>query len=596
LGTLQTRWGLWGLPVGLLALTGICYLPSFQVGFYLDDFRVIVENPALHDPFAFERLWGFSAPRFVASMTLAANYAVHGPTVFGFHLVNFIIHLAAGAGLGWLLLGLFKSPALAGGSATKMRWIALITVAIFLLHPLQTQAVTYIVQRYTSLMAMFYLLSMAAYTWSRVRRSHVLGAVALLAGVLAILSKQTAATLPLALALIELMFFQKLTWRARRALLLAGLGALGLAVWMLTLPAFDVVGLSRETAAIGRLEYLATQFEVLWRYLGLFALVGEQRLEFQIVLRSDPWEWTTWALGLAHACVIAWALLAWMRRPLASFGVLFYYLAHAVESSVFPISDPAFEHRCYLPNAGLAVVAALALVWLVERLPRRQLGRLMVIGVLALLAGLTWSRNTLWADPIDFLRHEARLSPGVERAWTSLGKELMRVGQFESALDALERARQIGLREHDGHLRPETLLNIIFALHYTDRNERAWALAEQTRPDRFSRTERAYYHEARGRILLAVANPQAARDELLRAVDLGGGVNALAYLAAAEFELGSPRRARQLARQVLKAMPDHPLAAEIVAREATDRVGNQEETHSATRPNQDPGAQERSER
>ena len=554
----------WAVLLLLAAL--LAYLPSFNARFFLDDFRIILENPLLHDFFDFGAVWRFSEARFIGSLTFAANYTLHGEAVFGYHLVNILIHLLAGLGLFWLVRGLIASPAMADTERRWMRWVPWIAVAIFLLHPLQTQAVTYIVQRYTSLMALFYLASMAAFTWARLRNSLPLFALAAASLVLAALSKQTAATLPLAFLLIELMFFRRLSGRAW-GLVLGSAAVVGLiAAWVLHLPAFDIPGMTRETDQISRIDYLATQMEVLWRYIGLFFLVGEQRLEYDIAIASGFSAPATLAMALGHCAVIAAAASLWRRSPLVAFGILFYYLAHLVESSVLPIIDVAFEHRTYLPNAGLALAAGYGLAVLIASLSRYHAGAVMAMVILAILTITTYGRNALWADRIEFLEHETQVTPTSQRAWTSLGKELMREGRFETALEALNQAARIAAQREDGSLRPPTVLNMIFALHYTDRNREAIELARNTPLENFNQTEQAFYFEARGRAHLALDEFTQAREDLTRSAGLNPTINAVSFLADAEYRLGNHARARQLAEQVLEAAPENPLARDLMRR------------------------------
>ena len=556
----------WEITGALVVLAIVVYLPSFNAWFFLDDFRIILENPALQNVFDPIAVWRFSEPRFIASLTLAANYTLHGDAVFGYHLVNFVIHCGAAAAVGLLSQALLRTPAVAARAQLWAHWIPWITAAIYLLHPLQTQAVTYIVQRYTSLMALFYLAALAAFAWGRLRGSWKLYlATAVFAG-LAILSKQTAATLPLAIVLLELVFFRRLT--PRGVSLVALTSALGviLTFWLLTLPAFDITGLTRETGQISRLDYLATQMEVLWRYIGLFFMVGEQRLEYVIPVANGFMRPLTILMALGHLGLITAGFLAWRRAPLVAFGILLYYLAHAIESSFLPIIDVAFEHRTYLPNAGFALAAATALAWLGSRVTRWRVGAIVTVAVLVLLAGTTWARNSLWADQIEFLRAETRLSPTSQRAWTSLGKELMREGDHREALKALEQAADIAERHEDGQLRPPTLLNMIFALHYTERNREAVELANNTPVEAFNQTERAFYYEARGRAYFGLGKYNQAREDLTQSARMNPTINAMSFLAATEYQLGNRDRAEQLARQVLQAAPNNPLARELMRR------------------------------
>ena len=556
----------WEMAAALVALAIVAYLPSFNAWFFLDDFRIILENPALQNVFDPLAVWHFSEPRFIASLTLAANYTLHGDAVFGYHLVNFLIHCAAAAVLGLLAQALLRTPAVADRMPVWSGWIPWIAAAVFLLHPLQTQAVTYIVQRYTSLMALFYLAALAAFAWARLRRSWKLYLATVVFAGLAMLSKQTAATLPLAIVLLELVFFRRLSPRGVGLVALTGaLGAI-LTFWLLTLPAFDITGLTRETGQISRVDYLATQMEVLWRYIGLFLMIGEQRLEYAIPVAEGFTAPSTLALALGHLTAITAGLLVWRRAPLVAFGILFYYLAHAIESSFLPIIDVAFEHRTYLPNAGLALAAATALAWLGSTVTRWRAGAAVTVAVLVLLAGMTWARNSLWADQIEFLRAETRLSPTSQRAWTSLGKELMREENFREALGALEQAADIAERHEDGQLRPPTILNMIFALHYTERNREAVELANNTPVEAFNQTERAFYYEARGRAYFGLGKYGKARKDLTRSARLNPTVNAMAFLGATEYQLGNRARAEQLARQVLRAAPNNPLARDLLRR------------------------------
>lgn len=551
----------------LLLAAALAYLPSFHADFFLDDFRIILENPLLHEVLDFGAIWRFSEARFIGSLTFAANYSLHGEAVFGYHLVNFLTHLLAGLALFWLVRGLVASPAMDGTRGPWVRWAPWIAVAIFLLHPLQTQAVTYVVQRYTSLMAMFYLLSMAAFTWARLRHSAPLLVLSVAAFGLAALTKQTAATLPLAVLLIEMLFFRRLSGRAWGLVLGSAVVAAIALAGLLTLPALDVTGLTRETDQISRVDYLATQMEVLWRYIGLFFLIGEQRLEYDISIASAFSAPATVAMALAHGAVIAVAAALWRRLPLAAFGILFHYLAHLVESSALPIIDVAFEHRTYLPNAGLALASGYGLARLAARIPRYGAGALATVAILVFLATSTYARNALWAERIDFLEHETRVTPTSQRAWTSLGKELMREARFEAAVQALKEAAEIAARHEGGALRPPTVLNMIFALHYTGRNREAIELARDTPLDGFNRTERAFYHEARGRSYLALGDALSAREELTKSARLNPTINAVSYLAAAELELGNQARARELAEQVLEADPNNPIARDLLQRE-----------------------------
>ena len=550
--------------LALLCLVVLAYWPSWQAPFYFDDFRIIVENPAIRDIGNIAAVWEFSPERVIGTLTFAANYVLHGDSVFGYRLLNVAIHLMAGIALWLLLKGLLNSPAIGAEHRGQLRWLPFLAAAIFLLHPLQTQAVTYIVQRFASLAALFYLGGLAAYVWARLHRSKALFAASAGLFVLALFTKQNAVTWPLSLLLVEAIFFRRLNLAQRG--LAAGLAALTL-VGSFLLVSYGpqvVQALTRETDAISRSQYLATQMGVVWHYIGLFFVPTGLRLEYDVPVVASWMRWDVLAMAAAHLAAIAGGFALWRRLPLVAFGVLFYYLAHLVESSFIPISDFAFEHRTYLPNAGLVVTVGLPLAWAVGRCRPLYAAWLVPVAVLAPLLWLTAERNALWADRIAFLQNETTLSPQDKRAWTSLGKELMRDGQFEQALQAFDRALALGRTERQVEVPASTLINKMLVLHYLGRDRRALELSQLIPVHGLTRVQKSRLYEGRGRAYLAIGSAGQARRNLKQAVRAYPSANSLAFLAQAELREGARKAARRHARAALRIIPDHPLAKNVL--------------------------------
>jgi hypothetical protein len=555
------------LPLFLLALAALTvavYWPTLTVPFYLDDFPGIVENPRLHDVTDLQAIWQFAPQRFVGSLSFAANYALHGNEVLGYHVANLAIHLLAGLALFALSSALVRSPVVDAESRPWVRWVPLVATALFLLHPLQTQAVTYVVQRYASLAAMFYLGALAAYAWARLRRWHWLLIVALLFAALALFTKQNAATVIGAAVLVELLFFRRL---GRGGVVLVAAATIGLAaggLWLLGLEQVDV--LTRETRDISRTEYFATQTGVLWRYVALFLLPLQQRLEYDIALVTAPLPaWVFVAAG-AHLAAILAGFLAWRRAPLVAFGILFFYLAHLVESSVLPITDLAFEHRTYLPNAGLATLVAAVFAWLVFRAEKRTTVLSILVLALAVGAWLTFERNRLWGDVIGFLQQETALSPNKERAWTSLGKELLRRQRYEEALKALGQALNLS-RTGDGlEVQVPTLLNTVFALHYTGQHQKGFEIASLIPLKELSPLDKGRLYEVRGMALAQLKATVLARRELERARRHYPMLTTVAWLSYVDLLEQKWEAAAERATAVLAEMPDHPVASDVQAK------------------------------
>ena len=163
------------LAISLMAvLTLMAYANTFHVPFHFDDDPNIVFNASTHlKTFSLRRVTQLiqanykESLRVFAYFTFALNYYFGGLQVFGYHLINLLIHLSCGLLLYWFLLLTFNLPSLKERYGTKAFSIALFSSLLFLCHPIQTQSVTYIVQRMASMAGMFYLLAMVLYVKGR---------------------------------------------------------------------------------------------------------------------------------------------------------------------------------------------------------------------------------------------------------------------------------------------------------------------------------------------------------------------------------------------------------------------------------------------
>ncbi len=211
----------------LTLLSALIYSNTFSVPFQFDDADNIVQNPRIKD---LTNFFNLSGSRYVGFLSFALNYYVGGLQVFGYHLVNLIIHIVNGFLVYCLVLLLFRaesqdSPLATDNShLTTASWIAIATALLFVAHPVQTQAVTYIVQRFASLVTLFYLFTVVCYLkWrlaSSESRSRFLwygGAV--LSTVLAMKTKENSFTLPFMILLVEAVFFRSFTRRRWVALI-----------------------------------------------------------------------------------------------------------------------------------------------------------------------------------------------------------------------------------------------------------------------------------------------------------------------------------------------------------------------------------------
>jgi tetratricopeptide (TPR) repeat protein len=475
----------------------LTYGHTFDVPFYLDDFSSIQENPVIYNwQGTLAELWQFAALRIVGYLSFAWNYQIHQFQVGGYHLVNILIHLLTGCAAWGLLRGLVRTPVLEGTlSVESKRWLPLLVALIIILHPLQIQAVTYVVQRLASLAALFYIAAMACFIQARLstnwRFQFLWSLACLLLMLLAFFTKQNTFTLPLALFLLEYIFFAK---PVKRLWLVTASSIVLTSIIILTMIGYNqslfaaatwqhwwemLQQVTRETTEISRLSYFATQMTVLWLYINLFFWPPSSHIDYDYpitdsliyvnenyhliarILHSEA----LWALA-GHLILIGIALYSLRRLPLLAFGILFYYLAHTIESSIFPIRDVIFEHRAYLPNLGLATVCAWLLIVQLPRWLKFRVAATITISLLLTLGIATWLRNQMWRDPIALWQHNVTQAPLKQRGWIILGKHLVQVGKPAEGIEALNHAITTN-HYPDGtqslSVTPETALNLIVA-------------------------------------------------------------------------------------------------------------------------------------
>ena len=423
----------------LCAAAIVLYGHTLHVPLYLDDVFNIAQNPPVLDLGL--ALKGIFARRGLSILTFALNYRLGGEDLLGYHLVNIGIHLATSVVVLLLLRRVFP----------LRPWMALFGALVFLSHPLQTQGVTYLVQRMTSLSAFFFLLALYLFVRAREilanggnfkdRRQLFCYVGALVAGGLAILSKENAVVLPLALLLFVRFFSPDaeperrwrpiLTYTAPFFVLplLAGVIYFLLPIASgADLKSVGTSGLLSNLQGNSPLYYLVTQFKVLWIYIRMLFLPYGLALDhaYPVSRQLLTMEALAGFLGLLGLIVLAWRWLP--RQPAIACGILWFFLTLAIESSIIPL-DPLFEHRLYLPMFGFAMV----LPALLNLLPRTGLQVGFAVALLLVLGVMTWQRNALWNDPIALYTDNLRVAPHNERVMFNLGETYRGIGRLSEA-------------------------------------------------------------------------------------------------------------------------------------------------------------------
>jgi hypothetical protein len=380
------------IAIGLIiGVAFVAYSNTFHAPFQFDDRPNIVSNPNIQiKVFTWDRLERFikntykESIRVFSYFTLALNYYFGGLNVFGYHVVNFVVHVAAGIFLYWFLILTFNLSSLKEKYGPISYKAALLSSLIFISHPIQTQSVTYIVQRMASMGAMFYLLSMVLYTKGRLSsgrtRVFCFGGLTL-SYLLGVFSKENIAILPLFIALYEFYFFQNLDLGPRGkkvAFILLGiliiLGTFGLIIWGERYFNDIIEGYRTRSFTMG--ERVLTQFRVVLYYLTLlvFPLPSRLNLDYDFPVSKtilDPP--TTLISVLIVAGLIGYSFWTAKKRPVLSFCILWYFGNLVIESSIFPL-EMVFEHRLYLPAVGPFILFSLLVIRGVDWLETKIFG------------------------------------------------------------------------------------------------------------------------------------------------------------------------------------------------------------------------------
>lgn len=436
------------LPMLVILAGFTVYLDSFAGVFLFDDAAHILQNPRIKE------LWPpwetLSGRRPVVDLLLAVNYAVGGFRVGGYHAVNVTIHILAGL----TLFGIVRRTLLGKQypehfGVTSSRLAAVIAL-IWTVHPIQTQSVTYLIQRSESLAGLFYLLTLYCTIRgadSPRRLWWYAAAVALCA--LGMGSKAVMITAPAVVLLYDRVFKSKSFAEVlhRRWFLYLGLAATWGVLWACGI-AHGILSSSKKVATVGfsfkgvtPLEYAATQFGVLVEYLKLSLWPHPLCLDY-----TWPVERTAEGLVLPAILVVmlltgtVWALF---RKPWLGFLGAWFFLILAPTSSFIPIKDALFEHRVYLSLAAVVVLVVVGAHGVLRHVAVRLsladsvrpfINVTFVVTSVLLLSYGTIRRNQLYHNEVSMWRDVVARRPGNARAYEQLGTALVVAGKLREAI------------------------------------------------------------------------------------------------------------------------------------------------------------------
>lgn len=514
-GMYANRW----IPLLLIAaVTLVVYSNTYSVPFVFDGKFQIEKKEKIRDLKNYASLNGLKSPRPFVEFSFALNYQLGKLNPVGYHLLNILIHLTNGGLVYFLALNAFRRFSFFSGkqggppvasqfhhprnkqtnkptssirksktmafSSPNILAMSLWTALLFVAHPIQTQAVTYIVQRYTSMSAMFYLASVLLYIQARnlqlnierPRQNKTRGedsinsdageksrtgfsfkilfyfAASVLAGAFAFLCKESAATLPGIILLVEYFLFDR-SWQGwkKKMIWIVPLSALLALLVLYFLSSTrglkfenlleDVSILTRETRTVDRWSYFCTQLNVLVEYIRLLFFPFGQNVDPMYPFKTGFFDGFTPLAFIFIMVVILYGIWNVRKRPAVSFGIFWFFITLSIESSIFPISDAMFEHRLYLPVFGFAFATVYMVFELFSR--RRMLSNLFLGGILIALSVGTYLRNNIWQDPLLLWADSAHKNSDNYRAHNNLGAELNDRGHLSRAVREYSKALKL---------------------------------------------------------------------------------------------------------------------------------------------------------
>ena len=568
----------WCLLAALFLLPILAYSNTLKSSWHLDDYDTIVTNTRLHlSDLSVESVYKsfFSRSdklfRPVACLTFGLNWYFGEGQVAGFHMVNLGIHILTAFFLFFAILNLYQSPRLRGNSDSPIFSIALLTAVFWALNPVQTQGVTYIVQRMASLAAMFYVIAIYCYLKARISRvkSHQkMYFVFCLAGfLLALGSKENSITLPLSLFLLEIIFFQNMDNPKTKKIILSA--AIVSFIFILSALIYFTLGdgstllnngYSKRSFTLS--QRLMTESRIAIFYISQLFYPNPLRLsiEHDIQISTSLFDpWTTFAAICLIIGLIGLALAGVKKRPVIGFAVLFFFLNHIIESSFLPL-ELVFEHRNYLPSLFFFWPIAVGLIKLMESYRIKQPSTSRIVGgfivvLVILLAASTYIRNMAWVTEKTLWEDAMQKAPGRARPAYNLAKyHYVRQGRLDEALQLYSQA--LDLDSSTPAFSRALALNGMASIYYSRQApEKALRLCQRTL-EIYPAFESGTYNSA-----LALMKMERWQ-EASKAVDqlLAGKQLQPAYLllkGAILIRLNRSEEALGYLRQALKAAPNN---------------------------------------
>lgn len=446
----------------ILFIGFILYLPSLSGPFVFDDISTIAENDMLKQFPNIHLFYIYTPSRFLPYLSFAIQYFFIKESSFGYHLVNVIIHIIN------TFLVFFFTRSLVSILDRKfinrqptVQFIPILASFLFLIHPVQTQAVSYISQRFAVMAAFFYLASMFCFVLSS-RGRYGLYFFSLVFALGAFFSKENSFTLPISILVLDYIFIsQSIRNLLKKWYYLIPYFMMAFIIYSLRSPIVSTSGVQvtipsmTQGLPISRYQYFLTQINVITRYIQLLIIPINQNLDYDFPLSKSFWEYSIIFSFLFLLTIIIITFKRIKKNQLFAFGILFFFITLSIESSIVPIADVIFEHRIYLPSVGFL----LAISSLIIYLPKGFLGKHMFftrylpfIVIFLIFSFLTYKRNILWGNDILLWKDTVAKSPNKDRPHFNLGCSYENHSDYKNAIEEFKKTIAINPKHEEGYM------------------------------------------------------------------------------------------------------------------------------------------------
>lgn len=462
-------------PAVLSMLTMLFYWPSLHYPFQFDDIANISKRFAIRFDNPFTRCW--SNPRWFGDWLNTLNYRIGGFDPFSYRFFNVLIHICAGLMVFWLVLELCRALEKASFLYENALSVAFATSALFLLHPVQTQTVSYVIQaRLEGLASLFVLL--VIYTFVRAVRSattagYAWGALCILLALISCGTKEIVIMTPFLLIIVDWFFLSQGEWQTFKSRLLFHVlfGITFLALMTHYIGSHMITDAVKLKAATGNnrgniltpqtfdvilpFQFLISEFKVVVHYLTMFIWPAGISVEYDWVAATSFFQADVIFPLLVLLGIFAGMVLYFFDRAKHAviFGLLWFFITLAPRTTIVPSPELVCDYKTYLASFGVIFILAIVGVFCVRRLvaiiqerdlialPGYHQANVLMLVLCALPLGYSaYSRNRVWESCVGFWQDNVKKAPLKARAHNNLGVALCEAGKVDDAIKEYQTA------------------------------------------------------------------------------------------------------------------------------------------------------------